>query len=160
MAGLTMSKGACTAVMDCDLQHPPEKLLDMYQLWLQGYQVVEGRKRSRGTETASHGLAAKVFYRLISKAAGFDMSDASDFKLLDQTVVDVLIHIPEKQMFFRAMSEWVGFPHGVVLFDVQKRRPRTQSKCSVARVMRLQVPSVEPSSTKISSWGILASART
>ncbi len=129
MAGLTMSKGACTAVMDCDLQHPPEKLLDMYQLWLQGYQVVEGRKRSRGTETASHGLAAKVFYRLISKAAGFDMSDASDFKLLDRTVVDVLIHIPEKQMFFRAMSEWVGFPHGVVLFDVQKREAG-QSKWS------------------------------
>lgn len=121
MAGLTMSKGACTAVLDCDLQHPPEKLLDMYQLWLQGYQVVEGRKRSRGTETASHGLAAKLFYGLISKAAGFDMSDASDFKLLDRTVVDVLIHIPEKQMFFRAMSQWVGFPHGVVLFDVQQR---------------------------------------
>ena len=62
MAGLTESNGDCCVVMDCDLQHPPEKILEMYQLWQQGYEVVEGQKRSRGTETAFHAWAARRFY--------------------------------------------------------------------------------------------------
>ena len=45
-AGLAQAKGDCTAVMDCDLQHPPEKLIEMYRLWQQGYDVVEGVKRT------------------------------------------------------------------------------------------------------------------
>ena len=50
-AGLAQSQGDCTVVLDCDLQHPPEKIVDMYHLWEQGYQVVEGIKASRGKES-------------------------------------------------------------------------------------------------------------
>lgn len=49
-AGLANASGDCCAVMDCDLQHPPEVLVSMYRLWEQGYEVVEGVKRSRGKE--------------------------------------------------------------------------------------------------------------
>ena len=49
-AGLAQARGDCAAVLDCDLQHPPEKLVDMYRLWQHGYQVVEGVKISRGRE--------------------------------------------------------------------------------------------------------------
>ena len=47
-AGLANASGDCVAVMDCDLQHPPETLITMYRLWEQGYQVIEGVKASRG----------------------------------------------------------------------------------------------------------------
>ncbi len=53
--------GDCTVVMDCDFQHPPEKILDMYRLWQQGWQVVEGVKISRGKESPLHTLAARPF---------------------------------------------------------------------------------------------------
>ena len=51
LAGLANASGDCCAVMDCDLQHPPEVLVEMYRLWEQGYEVVEGVKRTRGKES-------------------------------------------------------------------------------------------------------------
>ena len=52
-AGLAQAQGDCVVVLDCDLQHPPEKILEMYHLWEQGYQVVEGIKSSRGCTSNS-----------------------------------------------------------------------------------------------------------
>ena len=60
--------------MDCDLQHPPETVVEMYRLWEQGYEVVEGVKHSRGKESLAHKASAGMFYKLISKAVGIDMS--------------------------------------------------------------------------------------
>ena len=63
-AGLAMAKGGCAAVMDCDLQHPPETLLEMYALWQQGYEIVEGIKRTRGKESAVHAFCAGFLNKL------------------------------------------------------------------------------------------------
>jgi len=120
-AGMSEAEGDCVAVMDCDLQHPPEKLVDMYRLWQQGYEVIEGVKNSRGKESAGHGFASKMFYRIISKSTGVDMSRASDFKLLDKKAVLVLRNLPEKAAFFRALSSWVGFQTASVSYDVRER---------------------------------------
>mgnify|MGYP000853695693 FL=1 len=59
-AGLEFAHGDCCAVMDCDLQHPPETLVEMYKLWKQGFQVVEGVKATRGKESAIHKLFIKL----------------------------------------------------------------------------------------------------
>ena len=135
MAGLTASRGTCCVVMDCDLQHPPEKIVEMYRLWEAGYEIVEGRKRSRGREGRLHAFAAKAFYALISAATGFDMENASDFKLLDRIVVDVLTGMHEKNAFFRALSSWVGFQSASVEFDVQSREAG-ESKWSTFALIR------------------------
>ena len=66
-AGLSQAQGDCIAVMDCDLQHPPETLVTMYELWEKGFEVVEGIKSSRGEESLVHKMFAKTFYKLISK---------------------------------------------------------------------------------------------
>ena len=87
MAGLENAGGDCVVVMDCDLQHPPETIVEMYRLWQQGYEVVEGVKRTRGKENVFHKLSAGLFYKLISKAVKIDMSRASDFKLMDRRAV-------------------------------------------------------------------------
>ena len=121
-AGLTSSHGDCCVVMDCDLQHPPQTVIKMYRLWEQGYEVVEGVKRTRGEESKAYGFCAKCFYKLISAAVKIDMSKASDFKLLDRAVVDTLIAMPERNAFFRALSSWVGYKTIQVEFDVQERK--------------------------------------
>ena len=120
-AGLEQAKGDCVAVIDCDLQHPPEKLVEMYRLWEEGYEVVEGIKEDRGEESGFHRFAANSFYTLISKATGMDMSSASDFKLLDRKVVDTLNQMPERNVFFRALSFWVGYKKTTVSYCVQER---------------------------------------
>ena len=120
-AGLEQSRGDCVVVMDCDLQHPPEKIVDMYRLWEQGYEVVEGIKEDRGEESAFHKFASNSFYSLISRATGMDMGASSDFKLLDRKVVDTLNALPERNVFFRALSFWVGFKKAEVRYRVQER---------------------------------------
>ena len=120
-AGLEQAQGDCVVVMDCDLQHPPEKIVDMYRLWEEGYEVVEGIKEDRGEESGLHKFAANSFYSLISRATGMDMGSSSDFKLLDRKVVDTLNALPERNVFFRALSFWVGYKKTEVLYRVQER---------------------------------------
>ena len=124
-AGLAQADGACVAVMDCDLQHPPVKIVEMYNLWLEGYEVVEAVKRSRGNESFIHSFMARTFYSIISKAVNIDMMNASDFKLLDRKAVLALINIREKGAFFRALSSWIGFKTTQIEFDVQERTEGT-----------------------------------
>ena len=103
-AGLSAMKGGCAVVMDCDLQHPPQTIVKMYRKWLEGFEVVEGMKNTRGKESVFHRLFANVFYGIISAFTGFDMENSSDFKLLDKKVVDILLDMPERKTFFRALS--------------------------------------------------------
>ena len=120
-AGLQAADGDCVAVIDCDLQHPPEKLVEMYRLWEQGVEVVEGVKTDRGEESLAHRVAAKTFYRLISEATHIDMTRASDFKLLDRKAVNVLLSMREKRAFFLALSSWIGFRTAEVPYEVRER---------------------------------------
>ena len=145
-AGLAQAKGDCTVVMDCDLQHPPEKAVDMYRLWQHGYQVVEGVKASRGKENPFHTIAAKGFYSILSKATGIDMSRASDFKLLDRRAVDTLLAMREKNAFFRALSSWIGFSTAQVAFEVQPRL-EGESKWSVRSLVRYALTNIASFST-------------
>ncbi len=61
-AGLASAAGDAVVVIDCDLQHPPEKIVEMYRLWQEGYEIVEGIKKTRGKESKMHGFAARNFY--------------------------------------------------------------------------------------------------
>ena len=140
-AGLANAEGDCAAVMDCDLQHPPETLIEMFRLWENGYEVVEAVKRSRGSETKLHSVGAKVFYKIMTKATGFDMSRASDFKLMDRRAVEVLLEMPERNAFFRAMSSWIGFRSTTVEFDVREREAG-ESKWSPLSLARYAVTNV------------------
>ena len=145
-AGLTYATGDCCAVIDADLQHPPQTLIKMYEKWQEGYEIVEGVKASRGKESFLHKLAAKSFYSLISKAANIDMSRASDFKLLDRKAVNILRAMPEKHIFFRALSSWVGFKTTSVEFHVQEREAG-ESKWSTYSLFKYALTNITSFST-------------
>jgi len=138
LAGLRYAAGDCCVTIDCDLQHPPEKIVEMYRLWQQGWQVVEGVKSDRGHESALRRFCANTFYRIMSKAVGTEMKDRSDFKLLDRKAVDALLSIPETDTFYRALSAWVGFRSTTVSFEVAPRQAG-ESKWSTVKLIRYAV---------------------
>lgn len=141
-AGLdNMNRGGCCVVIDCDLQHPPEKIVEMYRLWEQGYEVVEGVKRSRGKESIINKCGAKVFYGLMTSATKIDMQKASDFKLLDEKAAFALLNMKEKNAFFRALSSWIGFRTIQVEFEVQKREAG-ESKWSIVSLTKYAINNV------------------
>lgn len=140
-AGLAESTGDACIVMDCDLQHPPETLIEMYRMWQEGYEVVEGVKRSRGKESILHKASAGLFYKLISKAVKIDMSRASDFKLLDRKAVDSLLAMPERNAFFRALSAWIGYKTTTVEFDVRERE-EGESKWSTWSLIKYAITNI------------------
>ena len=140
-AGLEDAQGACCVVMDCDLQHPPVTIVEMYRLWEKGYEVVEGVKSARGKEHPLHTLCAGCFYGLISRATGLDMTNASDFKLLDRRAVEALLLMPERTPFFRALSSWIGFSSTTISFEVQERTIGT-SKWSMWSLIKYAIRNI------------------
>ena len=146
LAGLANAEGDCCAVMDCDLQHPPQVLTEMYRKWQEGYQVIEGVKRTRGKESLAHKASAGLFYRIISSAVKIDMTRASDFKLLDRCAVEAILSMPERNTFFRALSSWVGFKTCSVEFDVGERT-EGQSKWSTRSLVQYAIKNIVAFST-------------
>ncbi len=124
-SGLHQAKGDCCVVMDADLQHPVETIPEMIALWQEGYEVVEGRKESRGEEPGIRKAFANIFYRLLGRTIGMDMKNASDFKLLDRKAVQALCDLPERNTFFRALSFWVGYRSASVTYEVSERAAGT-----------------------------------
>ena len=121
-AGLQRARGDCYAVMDCDLQHPPELLPAMYRLWEEGYEIVEGVKARRGKESPVHKFFSDMFYRIIAALSGLDMRASSDYKLLDKRVVEELLELKEQNAFFRGLSHWLGFRSTKVEYAVAPRK--------------------------------------
>ncbi len=158
-AGLEMAKGNAGIVMDCDLQHPPQVIPEMWKLWQEGAEVVEGIKQSRGQESLAHRLSAGMFYKIMSMLIKMDMNASSDFKLLDRKVVDVLLSLPERNTFFRALSFWVGFRTETVTYEVQERR-YGKSKWSFFSLMKYAVTNATSFSTlplqMVTAMGLVA----
>ena len=145
-AGLELALGDGCIVMDCDLQHPPEVIPEMYRLWQDGSEVVEGIKKSRGKESILHGMSAGLFYGIMSRMMRMDMRSSSDFKLLDRKVVNVLLGLGERNTFFRALSFWAGFRAAKVEYEVQERAFGS-SKWSFRSLVRYAVSNVTSFST-------------
>lgn len=145
-AGLELTSGDAVIVMDCDLQHPPQMIPKMWEMWKSGVEVVEGIKTDRGKESLGHKLSAGLFYKIMSKLIKMDMSASSDFKLLDRKVVDVLLSLPERNTFFRALSFWAGFRTEPVYYEVQERK-FGESKWSFWSLMRYAISNATSFST-------------
>lgn len=124
-AGLKACIGDAAVVIDCDLQHPPEVMIEMHNLWKQGYEVVEAVKADRGKEGLVYRMFAKSFYKMMKNSANINLDRASDYKLMDRKVIDALNEMPERLTFFRALSSWVGFKTTQVEFVVAPRNAGT-----------------------------------
>lgn len=141
-AGLEVAKGDACVLLDCDLQFPPEVIIDMYNIWKTGgVDIVEGRKKTRGKENFIYKAFSHLFYKMINSSSGLDMRAASDFKLMDRAVVDSLNAMPERLTFFRAMSSWVGYKTEKVYFDVRDRQVG-ESKWTVGKLIKFALNNI------------------
>lgn len=140
-AGLKACTGDCAVFIDCDLQHPPELIPEMYELWKQGYEVVEAVKASRGKENLLYKMFAKGFYRLMKNSANVNLDRASDYKLLDRKAIDALNEMPERLTFFRALSSWVGFKTTQIEFNVAPRNAGT-TKWNFKKLMKFALNNI------------------
>lgn len=138
-AGLAYSSGEACIVIDSDLQHPPELIPEMVRLWRdEHWDIVEGIKKTRGTEPLLNRIGARFFYRTLSGLSGYNLHDSSDFKLLDRKVIDAWLDMRERNTFFRGMISWLGFRRKQITFSVARRR-LTQSRWSFLGLFRLAI---------------------
>ena len=107
-AGLRRAEGDVAAVIDADLQDPPEVVLEFIDRWLVGYDVVYGIRTKR-KESPFKRLSYSVFYRIFQALASIDAPlDAGDFCLIDRRILDTVNALPEKNRFFRGLRAWAG----------------------------------------------------
>jgi len=138
-AGLAYSSGQACIVIDSDLQHPPELIPEMVRLWRQEHwDIVEGIKKTRGSEPLINRIGARFFYRTLSGLSGYNLYGSSDFKLLDRKVIDAWLDMRERNTFFRGMVSWLGYRRNQITFSVPRRR-LTQSRWSFLGLFRLAV---------------------
>jgi len=122
LAGIRAAKGDAVVTMDADLQHPPELIPAMIEAWRNGARVVDAVKRERRNDGVFTRLRAQLFNSILSLLGGIDLRNASDFKLIDRVVVDAIARdLPESQRFYRGLSQWVGYSHTTIPFDVDVR---------------------------------------
>lgn len=141
-AGLANATGEACIVLDADLQHPPHLIPKMLQCWREGYLVVDGVKASRGKEGFGSRLYAKLFYAVFSWSTGLDIENQSDFKLLDRTVVDAYLALPERHRFFRGLIHWARYPSTSIQFDVAARAGGGESQWTQLKLLRYAVGNI------------------
>jgi dolichol-phosphate mannosyltransferase len=135
-AGLDAATGSCVALMDADLQDPPEVLCRLIERWRSGYQVVYAVRKGR-KEGLFKRTAYALFYRSMRAIAEVDVPvDAGDFCLLDRSVVDVLTALPERGRFLRGLRSWIGFRQIGVEYERDVRHAG-EPKYTLGKLVRL-----------------------
>jgi polyisoprenyl-phosphate glycosyltransferase len=146
-AGLENSRADLVAVLDADLQDPPELILEMVKRWREGFDVVYAQRRRRKGNPLKRA-AYWLFYRMVALLADIHIPlDSGDFGLMSRRVVEALCALPEKLRFPRGLRAWVGFPQAGVEYD-RPERQAGRSKYSLARLYRLATDGVVSSSVR------------
>jgi len=136
-AGLERARGDAVVTMDSDLQHPPAVILEMLTEWRAGHDVVLTVRRDNKSLGLVKKLAVPVFYKALRYCSGMDLKPAiCDFRLLSRKALDVLVAMPERHRFLRAMVHWLGFPAAEIEFDVPPRFAG-RSKFTLFQLVRL-----------------------
>ena len=135
-AGLDFTRGKAIAVMDADLQDPPEVFPEFIAKWREGYDVVYAI-RERRKESWLKRTSYAAFYRLLRRVSNIEIPlDAGDFCVMDRHVVDLLKDMPERSRFVRGIRSWVCFNQVGIPFERHARHAGT-SKYTVGRLMLL-----------------------
>jgi len=121
-AGMDHAEGDWVALVDADLQDPPEAIEEMFHRAREGYDVVYGQRRSRKGETAFKRLSAAVFYRVLNSLCDVEMpADTGDFRIISRRVLDTLRLMRERHRFIRGMVPWTGFRSIAFPYDRDQR---------------------------------------
>jgi dolichol-phosphate mannosyltransferase len=133
LAGLEAAAGDAAVVIDCDMQDPPEVIVEMIARWREGYDVVYGQRRTRAGETLPKRIVAALGYRVIKRVADVEIpANTGDFRLMSRRVVDAVVALDEAHGFLRGLVAVVGYRSTAVLYD---RDPRAAGASKYNRFM-------------------------
>lgn len=154
-AGLKATQGKAVIIIDADLQHPPELIPRMVDLWCSGILIVEAIKADRGTESLLSKFLSHSFYALFHFFTQLNIRGLCDFKLLDRHVVDTYLDFPENQRFFRGLIDWSGYPSARLPFSVALRKGEGGSRWGKFRLFCYAIDNITALSSmplRIVSW--------
>jgi len=121
-AGIDHADGDYIAIIDADLQDPPELIPKMLKIALTGYDVVHGTRVSRDGEAWFKRASAKIFYRLMNALGDVELpNDTGDFRLISRRVADTLSQMRERHRYLRGMIPWLGYKAYQLEYERQKR---------------------------------------
>jgi dolichol-phosphate mannosyltransferase len=141
-AGLDHARGDAVAMLDADLQDPPELIPQMLGHWRRGTDVVYAVRRRREGETRFKLATAHWFYRLFSALADVELEpDSGDFRLLDRAPLDALLSMRERNRFLRGMTVWVGYTQTAVPYERDARRAG-ETKYTLRRMLTFSLDAI------------------
>jgi polyisoprenyl-phosphate glycosyltransferase len=141
-AGLEHALGDVVAMIDADLQDPPELIPTMIARWEEGSDVVYAVRRQREGETAFKLATASWFYKLFDKLAQVDLEpNSGDFRLLDRRALDALLAMTERSRFLRGMTVWVGFTQTAVPYERDPRHAG-ETKYTLRKMLRFSLDAI------------------
>ncbi|MCA1690194.1 MAG: glycosyltransferase family 2 protein [Actinobacteria bacterium] len=141
-AGLEHARGDAVAMLDADLQDPPELIRDMVDLWAQGSDVVYAVRGQRDGETRFKLATAAWFYKLFDKLAQVELEpNSGDFRLLDRRALDALLAMGERSRFLRGMTVWIGFTQTAVTYQ-RDARLAGETKYPLRKMLRFSLDAI------------------
>ena len=141
-AGLEHARGDAVAMLDADLQDPPELIREMLAEWQNGADVVYMVRAERQGETAFKLATARWFYALFRKLAQVQLEpNAGDFRLLDRRALDALLSMGERNRFLRGMTVWVGFTQTAIHYT-RDARHAGETKYPVRKMLRFSLDAI------------------
>ena len=147
-AGLKYTTGDVVAIMDADLQDPPEVITEMVKLWEQGNEVIYAKRKSREGESKFKLFTAKMFYKVLNGLSDVKIpKDTGDFRLADRKVIDVINSLPEHNKFLRGLFSWVGFKQIPLEYE-RKERFAGKTKYPLKKMLKLASDGITSFSTK------------
>ena len=154
--GLQHARGQCIGVIDCDLQDPPEVLLELYQkVAAEGFDVCAGVRGKREDSPWWLRAAYKIFYRVMNWMAEHDYTlDSGDFCVFNQRAHQALLRMGEAAPVHRGLRSWIGFKQTTLSY----RRPPRQhgtTKYNVRRLTALAINNLVSFSTaplRLATW--------
>src|SRR5262245_51233281 len=121
LTGYRLARGEAAVQIDCDLQDPPELIIDFLKLWERGYRVVYGVRRSRPESALLLGVRHS-FYRIIAWLSHDDLPvDAGDFRLVDRCILDLLHVYHDENPYLRGYIASLGYRQIGVSYDRRRR---------------------------------------
>lgn len=122
-AGLSKCTGDYVAILDADLQHPPELLKEMLvAIEKEGYDCASARRVSRKGEPLIRSMFSKAFYHIINRITVMDLVPGStDYRLMKRSVVDAIVSMTERERFTKGIYSWVGFKNKWIEYENVER---------------------------------------
>ena len=148
-AGIDSIDADAIVMMDSDLQHPPEMIKDLIDIWqTQKVNMVNTLREVDEDLSWFKKQSSKRFYQLINKVSELNLEPGqADFRLIDRQVTQMLKQTKEQDVFLRGMIQWIGFSQATFRYKANKRFAG-KSKYTFGKMFQLALAGITSFSVK------------